>query len=237
MIRNKSFVALIPARAGSKGIKHKNRQLLNGKPLIAYTIEAALASDTLDGCFVSTNDEQIKKIARRLGAYVIERPNHLCSDSAGCEKVAAHALTLLAKEGMLPDYLVLLQPTSPLRNKKHIDECLKKFATTGAKSAISVTPCEHHPYKDLIIKNKHLNPLFDKKWLHQARQKLPKIYRQNGALYAVSARDFLKQMSFFIPPVMPFIMENQASIDIDSALELKCAALVLRENIFQQERR
>ncbi|MEK6900492.1 MAG: acylneuraminate cytidylyltransferase family protein, partial [Nanoarchaeota archaeon] len=122
--QNKKIVAIIPARGGSKRIPRKNIKLLAGKPLIAYTIEAAKRSASLDRIFVSTEDEEIAKVASYYGAEIIKRPDILATDNATTESVLCHAVNNLEKEGYFPELVVLLQPTSPLRGSYIIDKAV-----------------------------------------------------------------------------------------------------------------
>jgi CMP-N-acetylneuraminic acid synthetase len=218
--------ALIPARGGSKGLPRKNVRPLAGKPLICYSIEAALRSRCIRGCFVSTEDPEISSIASACGATVIERPLALAGDETSSEDVCLHALDALASRSGTPDYFVLLQPTSPLRTHHHIDDCIGALLASATLSAMSVTVAEHHPFKCLRVQDGLLQPLFDADKLHAARQKLPVVYRQNGAIYVCPVPDFLARRTFFLPPVLPFVMNAEDSIDIDSAHDLDCAEAV-----------
>lgn len=227
--------AIITARGGSKGIPKKNIRLLQGKPLIVYTIEAALNCSSIRRCFVSTEDEEIKHISKLWGAEVIDRPAELATDLTLSNDVIKHALLYLKETSSLPEYFVLLQPTSPLRTSMHIKECIEMFFKSDAKSAISVTDVEHHPYKSFLIKNGKLVPLFNKNLTEVPRQLLPKVFKPNGAIYLLGTKTFLDYQRFFVEPVMPYWMSPEDSIDIDTELDFLNASLIL-ENRKQKDR-
>ncbi|UOF91402.1 acylneuraminate cytidylyltransferase family protein [Fodinisporobacter ferrooxydans] len=226
------LVAIIPARGGSKGIPKKNLTDLNGRPLISYSIEAALHCPFIHRCIVSTEDEQIKNISLQWGAEVIDRPDSLSTDVSLTQDVVEHVLDVLQQEGELPDYFVLLQPTSPLRNASHIESCIEQFFAHDAACAISVTEAEHHPYKMFFLDDEQsLQPFRDEATLSQPRQLLPKVYRQNGAIYLMNTSLFLEKKSFFAQPAYPFVMSNEESIDIDTKRDLDIAAFYLRNEL------
>ncbi|USG65321.1 acylneuraminate cytidylyltransferase family protein [Brevibacillus ruminantium] len=211
-----SILAIIPARGGSKGIFRKNIRKIAGKPLISYTIEAAIQSPLIDRCIVSTEDEEIKQISLDSGAEVIDRPFELATDTALSEDVVRHVLEDCIKKGRLPDFFVLLQPTSPLRSEKYITDCIVMSLKHNSRCTISVTEVEHHPYKTFYEENGTLTPLKNRQSLSKPRQQLPRVVRQNGAIYFMETASFLEQNTFFIEPALPFYMENEISIDIDS---------------------
>lgn len=220
-------VAIITARGGSKGLPRKNVLPLAGKPLIAHSILAARECRRIGRCIVSTEDPEIRQVSLEYGAEVIDRPAELATDLALSADVVRHVLETLASAGRLPDYFVLLQPTSPLRTGAHVEACLSSYLDSTAACTVSVTETEHHPYKDFTLEQGHLHPLFGKEYLSQPRQRLPAIYRPNGAVYAMKCRTFLEQHGFFVEPALPYIMANEDSIDIDSAFDLQVAELLL----------
>lgn len=220
-------IAIIPARGGSKGLPRKNVRLLAGKPLIAYSILAARECSWINRCIVSTEDPEIKRVSLEYGAEVIDRPTELATDLALSADVVRHVLETLSGTGHPPEYFVLLQPTSPLRTGHHIQQCLQAFLVSSAACIISVTETEHHPYKDFSLDHGLLSPLFGAEYLSQPRQRLPAVYRQNGAIYAMKSRTFLEHNGFFVEPALPFFMANKESIDIDSGSDLLAAELLL----------
>lgn len=222
-------LALIPARGGSKGLPRKNLAGLRGKPLIAWTIEAALNAETLSRVFVSTEDAEIAEVATRHGATVIDRPEALAADDTRTEDVVLHALDQLGAGGELEKHFALLQPTSPLRTAKHIDGLIHAALQAGAACAWSVAPAAHHPWKMLVKQSGTLEPVSGVKNLSAPRQALPAAYRQNGAIYWLACRLFEKHRTFFVPPVHAYEMTAEASIDIDTADDLqRCQTLLER---------
>jgi len=233
---SKGILAIIPARAGSKGIKNKNIIPIAGKPLINWTIEAALESKYITRTVVSTNSHKIKKIAKEAGAEVpFLRPKRLSHDEVGNEPVVNHCLDFLYdKENQLPELIVYLPPTSPLRNSSEIDAAIEKYERCMYDSIISVTFCNEHPYW-----TKHITELgFLEDFIplrkseqrnYYRRQNLPKAYILNGAIYISSVKEFSKSGSFYSGLVGTHIMPREKSIDINEELDLKIAELLLKE--------
>lgn len=224
--------AVIPARGGSKGLSGKNVRPLAGRPLIAYSIAAALDCPGIARCVVTSDSAEIRAVALAHGAEAVERPGALAGDCSPTQDAVRHVLETLAPTSeSLPDTLVLLQPTSPLRTAAHVEACLAAFHAAGASSAIAVTEAEHHPYKAMRIAGGLLEPLFDAATLEGPRQSLPAAYRQTGAIYVVDTRRFLETNSFYVRPCLPFLMPAEASVDIDTPLDLALAELLLAGGI------
>jgi len=221
--------AIIPARGGSKGIKHKNIKKLAGKKLIEYSIEAALKCPYISRVIVSTEDPQIKQVSLNCGAEIFDRPLELASDTAKTNVVVKHVLEKLKQEKDSPEYFVLLQPTSPMRTSDHLMSCIEDFFEVDSSCAISVTETEDHPYKNFIIENEMLEPLFDAKYLESPRQKLPKVFRPNGAIFLMSSELFLEKNTFYVQPAMPFYMSNETSIDIDTEFDFFLIESMLKQ--------
>ena len=176
---------------------------------------------------LTADDPEIRAVGIEYGAEIIDRPAELAEDLATSQAVVRHALEVMAPAGRLPEYFVLLQPTSPLRTGAHITACIEAFFRSDAQSAVSVTETKESPFKAFVEKNGALQPLFDIEALHAPRQTLPRVYSQNGAIYLTSSEAFLRTNRFFIPPVMPFVMDAAASIDIDTALDWRIAACLI----------
>jgi CMP-N-acetylneuraminic acid synthetase len=221
-------VALIPARGGSKGLPRKNVAELGGKPLIAWTIQAAKRASSIGRVFVTTDDEEIARVSISFGALVIARPESLATDKSRSEDVILHALDVLDEEGSAPSHFALLQPTSPLRDETHIDALIEAARDAGVSCAWSVNEAEHHPFKMLVESDGSLQPVARLADLNAPRQALPPAYRQNGAIYWLSSEGFRTHESFFVPPVHPYLMEPDASIDIDDADDLETVRRILR---------
>lgn len=219
-------LALVPARGGSKGIPRKNIKLLAGKPLIAWTIEAALASRLVDAVVVSTEDEEIADIARNFGAQVpFLRPAELARDDTPGIAPVLHAL------GQLPgfDSVMLLQPTSPLRTSEDIDECILLAEKLDAPAVVSVNETDAHPYWMYRIgENQHLESLMATESI-ALRQQLPPVYVLNGALYHARVNWLMRNRTFMTAETIAFVMPPQRSLDIDSLLDWKLAELLVGE--------
>jgi N-acylneuraminate cytidylyltransferase/CMP-N,N'-diacetyllegionaminic acid synthase len=224
------YAALIPARGGSKGLPRKNILDLAGKPLIAYSIEAALASSSVNGVYVTTDDAEIAIVSIRHGAQHIARPAALATDNASTFVAIEHAIAVLTEKGSRPENIVLLQPTSPLRNASHVTEAIAAYEAVGAPALISVCEAEHHPYKNFRVGDDgKLEPLFDVASLSKPRQELPKVYRQNGAIYIIGTETFLREKSFYVAGCLPYIMDIACSVDIDVQADLVEAEKLLLE--------
>lgn len=211
------FVALIPARGGSKGLKKKNLHPVNKKPLILWTIESAISAHSLKKIFVSSDDNSILKIASKEGVNCIIRPTNLAEDSSSMESVITHSIEQIDKQGIKFKYLVLLQPTSPLRDSTDIDEACKKFIQLKADSLISVTNVESSVLKTLVSDNDgFLSAAFDNKFPSMNRQELPLAYKPNGAIYIIDKKLFLDSQTFFQNNTAMYEMNADKSIDVDS---------------------
>jgi CMP-N,N'-diacetyllegionaminic acid synthase len=233
MINEKSVLAVIPARGGSKGLPRKNIKELAGRPLITWTIEAGLASKYIDQLIVTTDDEEIARIATEYNATVpFIRPKHLGSDSASSYETILHALDYYFDKGESFDYLLLLQPTSPLRTTQHIDEAFCLLDSKNADSIISVTESEHSPLWSNVLPEDHNMEDFISDTCRQVtrRQDLPKYFRINGAIYIVNIKKMINEKSLFLSTnIFAYIMDRYSSVDIDDLLDLKLAELIINE--------
>ena len=219
-MQTKNIVAIITARGGSKGLPRKNVLDLNGKPLIAHTIDAALESKIFSKVIVTTDDKEIKEVSLKYGAEVIDRPENLATDNASSLDVIEHTLIELYSRGENYSHFILLQPTSPLRKASHIIEAWEKYIQDSASSLVSVTETEHTPFKMLIEKDGMVQPLTQWSDLTKPRQTLPKAYLPNGAIYISKADKFLKQKNLFLSPLVLYKMTRRESIDIDTIEDL-----------------
>jgi CMP-N-acetylneuraminic acid synthetase len=214
--------AIIPARRGSKRLALKNIRPLGGLPLVAHSIRAALASTQVTDVIVSTEDDEIASIATTHGATVIRRPAALASDTAQNNDVVRHVL-----ESVDCDFLALLQPTSPLRRAADIDACLAPVIAGDVKSAMTVTECEHHPGKAVIIVNGRITPFTNETDMEARRQDMREVFRQNGAVYAIAADTFLQHGRFYVTPCAGVMMPADVSIDIASEMDFLLAELLV----------
>ncbi len=221
-------VAIVPARAGSKGLPGKNVRPLLGKPLVGWTLDAALAAGRVARVVVTTDDPVVAEIARTRGAEVVDRPPELAGDNASIVEATLHAA---AAAGLAEDAVItLLQPTSPLRAAADVDAALALYEEGGGAGAVmSVCETDHHPLKALLVDEAGLmNPVGGRpETLSAARQTLPRAYRQNGAVYVIRVSELAARRSFFAPPCRPYPMPAERSVDIDSLADFaRCEALL-----------
>jgi CMP-N-acetylneuraminic acid synthetase len=213
-------IAIIPARGGSKGIPKKNLVNFLGKPLLQWSIEAALNSKYITDVVVSSDDDDILRISQKHKNVIpIKRPKELALDTSRTEPVLAHVIESL--KGTTFDYLILLQPTSPLRKSDDIDEAFNKLLASYANSLISVCSNDYHPYKSLRINNEgFLEGIINNEYPFFPRQELPQTYSANGAIYIIKVKDFIKNHSLITSKTLYFKMSIERSLDIDSKIDL-----------------
>ena len=229
MLEGLKILALIPARAGSKGIKNKNIVDLAGKPLIAYSIEAAKESRYIDKIVVSTDGVKIAETAKRYGASVpFLRPEEFAQDTSKTIDAVLHCVDTLEQMGEHYDVLCLLQPTEPMRTTEDIDCAIEKFVENGKVGLASISEVDDHP---ILIRSVDENGRM-KSLLHVnstcRRQDMPQYYRINGAIYINLVTELSPETSFNDNPI-PYIMDKRHSIDIDEMDDLMRAELYVRE--------
>lgn len=226
MIDGNSVLAIIPARGGSKGVLRKNIRELAGKPLIAWTIEEALKSKHIDRLILSSEDEEIIRIAKNWGCEApFKRPDELARDDTPGVKPVLHALGALVEKY---EYVVLLQPTSPLRISDDIDNCIELCIRKEAPACVSVSEVTQHPFWMYEIGDNGLMKPFNQEIdVANRRQDLPEAYILNGAVY-VSRVDFiLSNQSFISSSTIAYIMPKERSFDIDEEIDLKLCEIIL----------
>jgi len=233
MKSNHSIVAIITARGGSKGLPRKNVLDLNGMPLIAHTINAAKESNIFSKIIVTTDDEEIKDVSLKYGAEVIDRSYELSTDTASSLDVIAHALEELKKQGSKYEYFILLQPTSPLRNKIHIQEAWEIYIKRKSSSLVSVSEVEHSPFKMLIENGDTIEPFSNWEDLTKPRQQLPKAFLPNGAIYISKVTNFLEDKNLFAKPFEIYKMTKKENVDIDTNDDLELVSKIMKENKWQ----
>ena len=231
MIFGNKVLAIVPARGGSKRLPRKNIRELYGKPLIAWSIEAGLASRYVDKVIVSTDDDEISRISKKYGADVpFLRPSVLATDNATTIDVVIHILKYYESIDELYDYVLLIQPTSPLRSAHHIDEALELVIEKEAKGVISVCKVEHPiEWTNSLPADGSMDSFIDRKHLNKRSQDLQERYRINGAIYAAKSRDLLMEKTFFMEKgVVAYIMSRKVSIDIDTEEEFMMAECLFK---------
>lgn len=225
----KKIIAIIPARSGSKKLRDKNIRELNGKPLMAYTIEAAVKSGVFSEIIVSTDSPEYAKIARQYGAYIpFLRPDNLSTDAASSSDVIVHAIEEMRKQGMVYECFMLLQPTSPLRTPEDIVGAISLFENKKANSVVGVCEMDHSPLWSNTLDTTLSMDNFLSDAGNKMRQDLPTYYRINGALYLSRVDYFLKHRTFYKEKSFAFVMARDHSIDIDDLIDFKLAELLLQ---------
>lgn len=213
------ILGVITARGGSKGIPKKNVKLLGGRPLISYTIAAAKKSKFLSELIVSTDDEEIAKVARQWGGEVpFMRPKELAGDTVPHVPVVKHAIEFMERKSESTyDYVVIFQPTSPFRTVSDIDETIKKALENKADSAVSLVEVDSpNPIKFKKLEGNRVLPYFYEEPERSRRQDLPKVYKRSGAVF-VSKRDLVMvHDKLFGDYCVGYVVPKIRSIDIDT---------------------
>ncbi len=236
MRNDKTILALIPARGGSKGLPGKNIRPLVGKPLIAWTVEQALRCRAIDRTMVSTDDPSIADVSREYGAEVpFLRPAELAEDTAKTVDVVEHALDWCRTNNQHPDLVMVLQATSPMRADEDITRAVQRIMDPGVRAVVSVCRCEHPPcwtntlgpagsMKDFIRVDSLIG-----------RQSLPQYYRLNGAIYLAWTDFFLEQHGFFGDRTYACVMPTDRSLDIDTLLDFEIAEFLLTRHFLKDK--
>lgn len=227
------MLAIIPARGGSKGLPGKNIKELNGLPLIAYTIRAALDAACIERVVVTTDDEKIAMTAQKYGAEVpFIRPEILASDTASAIDVYIHAAEyIMSDQGDMIEKFMVLLPTVPFRERKHVEEAYQKFTESGAETLISVKEAEVPPswylYKD--ENDRIFNCRFGSdKGLVSNRQMDQGYYIPNGAIYILDYKLLKEKRTYYCDNTIPYIMNRKESVDIDTIDDFEYAEFLMR---------
>jgi len=234
LYKGKTILGLIPARGGSKGLPRKNIKPLLGKPLIAWTIEQALASKYIDKIVVSTEDEEIAEVSKKYGAEIpFMRPKELATDNSLTTDVILYTLDWFQKKKEKYDYIVLLESTSPLRETNDIDECIKLLINNkSAKSIVSVSKLESaHPEFNVIIDEKSsfikkIDGSTDFRVLK--RQDLSNVYFFDGTIYISEVKAFFKKQTFYHNRTLAYIVPRWKSIEVDEIFDLISVEAIIK---------
>ncbi|ENH98115.1 acylneuraminate cytidylyltransferase [Gracilibacillus halophilus YIM-C55.5] len=224
-------IAIIPARSGSKGLPGKNIKKLNGKPLIAYTIEAAKNSNEFDEIIVSTDSQEYANISKSFGANVpFLRDNSLATDKSPTWDAVKEVLTWFQeKRNINFSTVCVLQPTSPLRDSHDIIKAFSVFKVKQAKSVVSVSEVDYNPNLTNILPDNHsLNGFISTDNEKKRRQELEEYYRLNGAIYIRRAEEILKDDPIYTEETYAYIMSKENSIDIDDYIDFLFAEVVMK---------
>jgi CMP-N,N'-diacetyllegionaminic acid synthase len=230
-MNSSKILAIIPARSGSKGVPQKNIRLLNNKPLIQYTIECAKESNKFDRIVVSTDSSEIEDISVKLGVKVpFLRPSELATDYSPTIDSVIYTIDQLRKvNGESYEFIMLLQPTSPLRNVEDIINSVK-LLKDDATSLVSVNKIdEPHPFKMKVIYNNRIFPYIHGTDSSVPRQKLQSVYALNGAIYLIKTNILIKERTLITANCIPYIMPAERSININTHEDFNYAEYLLNK--------
>lgn len=221
-------IAIIPARSGSKGLPNKNIRNLNGKPLLAYSIECAIESNMFDKVFVSTDSSDYANIAMQYGADAsFLRSKEMSTDCANTWDAVREVLDNFESVGQFYDNIMLLQPTSPLRTAEDIMNAFELFVDKKANAVESVVEMEHSPiWSNVLPEDGNMDCFEKEEYKHVPRQELPVYYRLNGAIYLLK-RSELDKENMFSDKCYAYIMPQDRSIDIDTEFDFKYCEILL----------
>jgi CMP-N-acetylneuraminic acid synthetase len=219
-------LAIIPARGSSKRFPRKNIALLAGKPLLVYAIEAALESNIFEVICVSSEDDEILKVAQKHGALADHRPQELSVDTAQVKHVSLYLLEKFAAQGKAFEDFGILLPTSPLRTGQDIREAYKVFKKGEGNYLMSLVPFSHPPQMALWAPQGYIEPFFGRQYLKQS-QFLDILYRHDGAIIFARSAAFLKEQDYYGTRIVPYYLPVERSVDIDNPLDLEWAEFLL----------
>lgn len=230
MIGGKRVLAIVPARKGSKRLKNKNILPLSNKPLIAWTLDAALQSKYIDNVFVSTDSQLISDIAITYKAQCpLLRPEELSNDTATTNDVITHVIEYLESQNDIYDYIILLQPTSPLRTTCDIDASIDKIYKMDKDTLVSLSLCAHSPLLINVLPENESLSGFLKKENNIRSQDMPKYYRINGAIY-IFKRSYVGKLSeIYNDKGIAFISSAGSDIDIDTLQDFEYAEYLINK--------
>ena len=230
--RKKTVIALVPARGGSKGVARKNLRKVDGLPLVAHSLMAALDSEVVDEVYLSSEDAEILAVGREHDVRLHARSPAAASDTATANDVVNDFLSALPKSMVNADpFLVFLQPTSPLRTGRDIDASFALLEQSRAELCISVLEMSKSPFKAFCLDGSgRLQPLFGEEMTNVNRQLLPKVFYPNGAIYIFPLLSFVKKGGFPSNGAVPYVMSERRSIDIDSEKDLEVIEKLWRKN-------
>lgn len=225
-------LVVIPARGGSKGIPHKNIKLLNGKPLICYSIDVARQFTTDDNICVTTDDDEIIKVVEEYGLKVpFKRPDYLATDTCGSNEVIQHAYRFFAEKGIQYDAILLLQPTSPFRKVEFLKEAVALYDDSiDMVTSVKLSSC--NPYYDGFEEDADgLLKISKGDGTIERRQDAPSVWQQNGSIYVINPKSLMEKGMAHFTKIRKYAMSELYSVDIDNSFDWKVAELVINEKI------
>lgn len=229
--------SIIPARSGSKGIINKNITHLCGKALIAWSIEASLKSKYITRTIVSSDGETILQTAKEYGAEILKRPKEFAQDNSSTESVILHLLESFNDLALEYDYLILLQPTSPLRDAQDIDKAFETLLKNKATALISVYEEDNKILKAFTQNNSgYIQGIANNQYPFMPRQDLPPVYMSNGAIYIIKISEFLKTQKLLSGQTTFYKMPKAKSLDIDTQEDLNKAKEYLEQNNYERHK-
>ncbi len=234
MIENKKIIAIIPARGGSKGLPKKNIKDICGKPLIVWSIEHAQHSKYVDEIFVSTDSEEIAEVSKKFGCPVpFLRPAHLATDLASPVDAVMDLLKKLEKDGKNFDYLILLQPTSPLREKDDVDKMIELLhKNANSKDGLcSMGEAVVTPYKMKKIRGQDVLPFMENIKGESRRQDLESVYFPFGVGYVVKVDSFKGEKTFYPKRLMPYVIARHQCYEIDDIYDHVAMEAVMKHHL------
>ena len=225
----KSILAIIPARSGSKRLKNKNMLCLGNKPLVQWSIDEAKKSKYINKLVVNSDDVNIKDLCQKLNVEFINRPVELAQDTSSTIDVIIHTIEFFKNKNEYFEYILILQPTSPFRTSRHIDEACETLFTKHADGIISIRESEDHPlWSKNINSDLDMSNFINKKHLNKRKQDLPTFYTLNGAIYLAKSSKLIKEKTvFFENNIFGYLMTRKESIDIDTELDFKFAQYLI----------
>jgi len=226
----KKTLVIIPAREGSKGIKNKNIKILNGKPLIYYTINEAKKLFPNSSIHISTDSLKVKSISEELNLNIpFLRPKELCTDKSNIRDVILYSLKYFKSKNMFFDNILLLQPTSPLRKAIHIKNAMELY-NDKLDMVVSVTKTSSNPYFVLFEENKDGFLVNCKKGNYTSRQDVPDVWEYNGAIYLINTKSLLNKQIHNFSNIKKYVMSSEYSIDIDDEIDFELCKILLKKN-------
>lgn len=225
-------LVVIPARGGSKGIPHKNIKLLNGKPLICYSIDVARQFMADDNICVTTDDDEIIKVVEEYGLKVpFKRPDYLATDTCGSNEVIQHAYQFFAEKGIEYDAILLLQPTSPFRKVEFLKEAVALYDDSiDMVTSVKLSSC--NPYYDGFEEDADgLLRISKGDGTIERRQDAPSVWQQNGSIYVINSKSLMEKGMAHFTKIRKYAMSELYSVDIDNPFDWKVAELVINEKM------